>query len=289
MLDFKFHQPNSLTDALSLLAQHGKAARILAGGTDMLIYLRSRRNLEGVEHIVDINSLQDLDYIREDGDTLRVGCLATHTQVAQSQLIRQHAGLLGQATAVVGSPQVRNRGTMGGNIANAAVCADTIAPLVALEACVKLEKVCGHRWLPLEDFITGPNRTQLEASEMLTEIAFAKLPTSAGWGFTRLARREALAIARMNVGVVLDTVGGKINYASIAPGSVLPRPARITAAEQLLLGQVPSQDLARQAGEAVAATMVEVSGRRWSTDYKEPVIIALVERAIKQAMGVEWR
>jgi CO/xanthine dehydrogenase FAD-binding subunit len=93
----------------------------------------------------------------------------------------------------------------------------------------------------------------------------------------------------MNVGVVLDIEKGKISYASIAPGSVLPRPARITAAEEILLGQAPNQDLARQAGEAVAATMVAVSGRRWSTDYKEPVIIALVERAIKQALGVEWR
>ncbi len=289
MLEFIFHQPHSLTEALGLLAQYGKGARILAGGTDMLIYLRSRRNLEGVEHIIDIGTLHDLEYIRQDGENLRIGCLATHTQVAQSPLIRQHAGLLGKAAAAVGSPQVRNRGTIGGNVANAAVCADTVSSLVALEACVKLEKVGEHRWLPLEDFITGPNRIQLEAGEMLTEIAFAKLPTSAGWGFTRLARREALAIARMNVGVVLDIEKGKISYASIAPGSVLPRPARITAAEEILLGQAPNQDLARQAGEAVAATMVAVSGRRWSTDYKEPVIIALVERAIKQALGVEWR
>lgn len=289
MLDFSYFRPTTLGEALEILAVHGSTARILAGGTDLLVYLRSRRGMEGVENIIDITSLTELNFIREKEDKLSIGPLATHAMVAQSGLVNQYAGLLARASAVVGSPQIRNRATIGGNIANAAVCADTVAPLVALEACVKLERADSSRLLPLEAFITGPNRTQLEADEILTEITFAKLPPSAGWGFSRLARREALAIARMNVGVVADLEHGIVSYISIAPGSVLPSPARINEAEQILLGHKPNEDLIRQAGEAVAAKMLEVSGRRWSTDYKEPVIIALVERAVKQALGVEWK
>lgn len=289
MIEFQFHRPQSLREALELLVDLGSSARVLAGGTDLMIYLRSRRGLAGVKHVVDITGLGELNYIREDGDTLRLGCLVTHAQVAKSDILARHAGLLARAAAAVGSPQIRNRGTLGGNIANAAVCADTVAPLVALEACVKLESNAGSRWLPLEDFITGPNRTCLMPGELLTEIAFARLPATAGWGFVRLARREALAIARMNVAVVVNPKEGAVDYISIAPGSVLPSPGRVPEAEQVLLGKVPDATIIRQAGEAVAATMVKVSGRRWSTDYKEPVIIALVERAIKQALGVEWR
>lgn len=290
MLDFQYHRPQTLPQALALRAELGESARILAGGTDLLINLRSAWGMAAVKHIIDISQLEDLNYIQADGDTLRIGCLTSHADVAASELVKDGAGLLAKAAAVVGSPQIRNRGTIGGNIANAAVCADTVAPLVALEACVKLESIEGSRWLPLEDFITGPNRTQLKVQEILTEIAFTQLPETAGWGFTRLARREALAIARMNVGVVLDIGSdGTVSYISIAPGSVLPSPARIREAEQVLLGRTPEDALIRQAGEAVAAKMLAVSGRRWSSDYKEPVIIALVERAIKQAMGVEWR
>lgn len=289
-MGFAYYRPHSLKEALELLAEFGKKARILAGGTDLLIYLRSGRGMEEVETIIDITYLEELNFIQEDGNKLCIGPLVTHNQLVESELIDQHAGLLAKAAAVVGSPQIRNRGTIGGNVANAAVCADTVAPLVALDACVKVERVGHSRWLPLEEFIIGPNRTKLGWDEMVTEITFAKLSPGAGWGFTRLARREALAIARMNVGVVAEKdQEGKVSYISIAPGSVLPSPSRINEAEQVLQGKEPSSDLIRQAGEAVAAKMLAVSGRRWSTDYKEPVIIALVERAISQALGVEWK
>jgi CO/xanthine dehydrogenase FAD-binding subunit len=290
MMGFAYHRPQNLQETLELLAEYGKRARILAGGTDLLIYLRSGRGMEEVENVIDITYLEELDFIQEDGDKLCIGALTTHTQLVESGLVNQYAGLLASACAAVGSPQVRNRGTIGGNIANAAVCADTIAPLVALDACVKLERTGSCRWLTLENFVIGPNRTKMEWDEMLTEITFAKLPEHANWGFVRLARREALAIARLNVAVVVENdAQGKVSYISIAPGSVLPSPARINEAEQILLGKAPDDALIRRAGEAVAEKMISISGRRWSTDYKEPVIIALVERAIKQALGVDWK
>lgn len=286
MMEFNYHRPQTLPQAISLLEMPGAA--VMAGGTDLMVYLRGRRG-QGIEHIIDLTYLPELDFIRLEGDEIHLGPLVTHTQLAQSHVLQRYAGPLAQAAAAVGSPQIRNRGTLGGNIANAAVCADTAAPLVALGAQVKLEGPGGVRTLTVEDLILGPNRTQLD-KEVLTEISFTPLPEGAGWGFVRLARREALAIARMNVAVVLERAqDGSIKDISIAPGSVLPSPARITQAEEVLLGKKPTEDLVRQAGEAVAAAMISAAGRRWSTDYKEPVVKALVERAIKQALGVEWK
>lgn len=288
MLEFEMHRPSTLSEALFLFTRFGDDAKALAGGTDLVIALRQKAVGPGPK-IIDLSHLSELAFIQEDGDGLRIGPLTTHTQVAESALVRKHAGLLAEAAAAVGSPQIRNRGTIGGNVANAAVCADTVSPLIALEATVKLEQQGGSRVLPLAEFITGPNRTCLESGEILTEIAFSKLPATAGWGFMRLARRAALATARLNVAAILHRdQQGKVITARIAPGAVLPRPGRIQAAESVLLGQRPDQELIEQAAKAVAAEMV-AAGRRWSTPYKEPAIIALTQRAIKQALEVEWR
>ncbi len=289
MLEFDLYRPRTLQEALKLLAKFKSSARVLAGGTDLLVSLRAGKGMEAVQNIIDLHCLQTLAFIRKDGERLRIGPLTAHALIADSPHIRQGAGLLAEAAAAIGSPQIRNRGTIGGNVANAAVCADTVPPLVALGASVKLERLGESRWLPLEEFITGPNRTRLEADEMLTEIAFAKLPPTAGWGFMRLARREAMAIARMNVAVVIDRDSqGKVVSASIVPGAVLASPGRIGEAENILLNKCPDDELIRHAGQAVAAAMT-AAGRRWSAPYKEPAIIALTERAIKQALEVEWR
>lgn len=287
MQEFDLHRPKTISEALILLAELGPSARILAGGTDLVVSLRGQG--EGPKNLVDLTGLAQLAFIREEEETLHLGPLTTMTQVAESALIAKHAGLLGAAAAAVGSPQIRNRGTIGGNVANAAVCADTVPPLVALEAQVKLERRGASRQLPLTEFIAGPNRIVLEPGELLTEISFAKLPASAGWGFMRLARRQAMAIARLNVAVILDRDrGGIVTAARISPGAVLARPGRIAAAEEVLLGQHPDQALISQAAAQVGAALV-AAGRRWSTPYKEPAIIALTERAIKQALEVDWR
>lgn len=286
MAEFTLHRPESLAQALALLAELGPRGRALAGGTDLIIDLRKGA---AVSDVVDLSRLGELAYIREQAGAVQIGALTTHSAVAESSLVQKQAGLLAQAAAVVGSPQIRNRGTIGGNVANAAVCADTVPPLVALGATVKLQRQGASRILPLIDFITGPRRTCIEPGELLTELSFAKLPASAGWGFMRLARRQAVAIARLNVAVVIDRdSAGAVVSARIAPGAVLARPGCVQQAAAILIGKRPDASLIRQAGEAVAAALV-AGGRRWSTPYKEPAIIALTTRAIKQALEVEWK
>ncbi|MTI94148.1 MAG: xanthine dehydrogenase family protein subunit M [Firmicutes bacterium] len=287
MIEFALTRPRTVDEALEVLAELGPRARVLAGGTDLLIYLRNGQGVEMVDTVVDITGLAELKEVRAEAGELALGALVTHAELTRNP---QVPPLLARAAGHVGSPQIRNRGTVGGNVANAAVCADTVAPLVALDARVVLQSRDGQRIMPLDEFITGPNRTQLEPGELLTEIRFAPPAAQVGWGFARLARREALAIARMNVAALCAAdAAGVLTDVRIAPGSVLPAPARVTEAEQILLGKQPEPAQVKAAGRAVAEKMVAVSGRRWSTDYKEPVICALVERALNDALGVEWK
>ncbi|QGP91210.1 Nicotinate dehydrogenase FAD-subunit [Neomoorella glycerini] len=288
MQAFNYHRPGSLMEACRLLAQYGPAARVMAGGTDLVVALREEnRRLAGVSEIIDLGYLGGMNYIREEGDTISIGALTTHTDIAASPLLQKYAPLLAMAAAQVGSPQIRNRGTMGGNLANASPAADTVPAFIALEARVNLVSSQGERQVPVQDLLAGPYRTTLAAGEIITAITFKKLPPSAGSAFLKLGRRKALSIARLNIAVVIDRdAAGRVTAARIVPGAALPVASRVPPAEALLLGNMVSPELARQAGEMVGQEMVRLSGVRWSTEYKLPVIAVLTRRAILQAAGV---
>lgn len=289
MLDFTYHRPRDLGEACRLLAVYGPAARVLAGGTDLLVALREEnRRLAGVNQIIDLADLDNLSYIREDGDELTIGALTTHGEVAASPLVRGYAPLLAEAAGQVGSLQIRNRATIGGNLANASPAADTVPALIALEAVAVLISSQGERRVAAGDLLAGPNRTALAAGEIITALRFSKLPPQAGSAFLKLGRRQALSIARLNIAVILYwDENGRVTAARIVPGATLPVAARVPAAENLLVGSVISEELARRAGEIVGEEMLRLSGRRWSTEYKLPVIAALTRRAILQAAGVK--
>lgn len=289
MLDFAYHRPLSLEEACRLLATYGPEARVLAGGTDLLVALREEnRRLAGVNHIIDLGNLVDLNYIREENGQICIGALTSHADIAAAGLVRKYAALLAQAAIQVGSPQIRNRGTIGGNLANASPAADTVPALIALEAAATLVSSQGERQVPVADLLAGPNRTSLAPGEIITALRFKKLPPSAGSAFLKLGRRQTLSIARLNIAVVLDRdENSRITAARIVPGAALPVASRVPAAETVLVGSVVSEELARRAGEKVGEEMLRLSGRRWSTEYKLPVIVALARRAILKAAGVK--
>lgn len=288
MQTFNYHRPGSLAKACQLLAQYGPAARVMAGGTDLVVALREEnRRLAGVSQIIDLGHLGELAGIRADGDIITIGALTTHAEIAASPLLQQYAPLLAVAAAQVGAPQIRNRGTIGGNLANASPAADTVPALIALEARATMVSSQGERQVPVRDLLAAPYRTTLAAGEIITAIALKKLPSSAGSAFLKLGRRKALSIARLNIAVVIDRDGsGRVTEARLVPGAALPVAGRVPAAEAVLAGKAVTAELARQAGEVVAQEMVRLSGLRWSTEYKRPVIAVLSRRAILQAAGV---
>lgn len=282
MHKFRFINPQSLVEALEYLNQYGKEAKIIAGGTDLLIQLRNEDDkLAGVKFLVNLGSLPDLRQIKIDEDYISIGTLVNHAEIASSELIWAKVSFLSKATSMIGSPQIRNRGTIGGNLINASPAADTVPVMIALDADVILQSLTGSRKLPVRELFLKPYETCIRHDEILTEIKFKCLPEGSKTSFLKIGRRNALVIARLNIAVSLKTdEKGIIKDIRIAPGSVMPLPCRAIEAEKLLIGQTPNEEIINRASKKVADIMVEKSGIRASTIYKKPVIEAITRRAI---------
>jgi carbon-monoxide dehydrogenase medium subunit/xanthine dehydrogenase FAD-binding subunit len=281
MRAFDYIRSGSIDETCSVLAEYGPDARILAGGTDVLLELR-RPDGKPPKAVIDISFLDEFGTINLENGSVRIKPLATHTQLLQSSILHQYAPLLAAAASLIGSPQIRNRGTIGGNIMNAAVCADTVPPLIALGARVTLKSKRGSRQMGIDELIVRPYVTNARPDELLTEIRFQKLSEKARSAFIKLGRRNALSIARLSVAAVIEqNEQGKIVDARIAPGAAFSKWRRADEAEKMLIGEKPSEKLFAAAGQKVSELMISETGRRWSTEYKEPVIGVLVRRALE--------
>ena len=274
--------PATVGEACRILEAQGPGACVLAGGTDLLLKLR-RPLVKRPEAFVDISRVEELKGIGENNGEVCLGPLATHSELARSAALRRFAPLLAAAAETIGSPQNRNRGTVGGNIMNAAACADTVPALIALRAAATLQSGAGRREMSLAELFVKPYQTRANPGELLAAVRFPKLPADARSAFLKLGRRNALSIARMSVAAVLR-VGpdGRIAEARIVPGAVFETWRRAAEAERMLVGEKPAPRLFAAAGREVAEQMIKETGRRWSTDYKEPVIAVLVRRALEQ-------
>ena len=290
-----FHTDSSIEELLDLKARFASDGLVLAGGTDLVIALRDESLSLPAAQVIDITRIAGLGGISvAEGDgtgsdtRIRLGPLVTHTRAELSPEIAKWAQLLARACSEVGSPQIRNRGTIGGNICNASPCADTVPPLVALGAELTIRSVRGTRTERLEDVITAPYKTSIARDEVLADIRFEAVPDSAGTAFIKLGRRNALSISRMSMAVIVDMApDGSMREVRVAAGSVAPMVRRFPGVENLLAGKAPDNELLRAAGEELAREMIIISGRRWSTPYKEPVVATLLRRALARAVGLE--
>jgi len=285
MHQFDYTRVATIDEACSVLADYGTDGKLLAGGTDLLVEWRHPKQ-KMPKAVVDISAIEDLVGIRESHGTIVIKPLTTHTQLLHSDILHQFAPLLSSAVSTIGSPQIRNRGTIGGNIMNAAACADTIPPLIALDATVRLQsKHGGIRDLKLVDLFLNPYRTVARPDEILTAIQFSKPSFALRSSFIKLGRRNALSISRLSVAAVLGIDReGRISDARIVPGAALPTWQRVRPAEEILIGEIPGEKVFAAAGKIVSGTMIECTGRRWSTEYKEPVLAVLVRRALQQCV-----
>jgi len=285
MKPFEYITVESATEACGVLGEHGAEARVLAGGTDLLIELR-RDAKKTPKLVLDISRVAELQGIGDSDGSIMIGPLATHADLVRSEVLREFAPLLGAAAAAIGSPQIRARGTVGGNIMNAAACADTVPPLIALGATVTLQSKAESRELALADLFLKPYQTKAKPDELLTAIRFPKLSPGARSAFIKLGRRNALSISRLTVAAILE-VGqdGRIADARIVPGAAFPTWQRVAEAERMLIGEKPGERLFAAAGKKVSEEMIKATGRRWSTEYKEPVITVLVRRALEECVS----
>jgi CO/xanthine dehydrogenase FAD-binding subunit len=272
----------SLEEAIGLLRVHAGRSRVVAGGTDLVLELG--RGKQDAEVLVDLTGIASLRYVREVDGVLHVGALSTHQDLASSPLLRAKAVALALAAAAVGSPQIRQVGTVGGNLVNARPAADTAIALLALGARVRVFGDCGEREMDMIDLYAGVGRCTLDAgAEILTEVFF---PVPSGSGFQRLARRKALALPIINAAaaVTLDA-DGTCRDAGVAVGPMAPVPWRSREAEAALRGRTVD---AAAIEDATAAAVAEVTCRdsiRACAGYRRPMVGVLVRRALVQAMG----
>jgi aerobic carbon-monoxide dehydrogenase medium subunit len=279
--------PASLDEALAALAAHGGQARVVAGGTDVIPLLRGRKL--AVEALVDVTHLPGMDLLERNGDAISIGGAVTHAQAAASPIIKEGAGLLAQGASSVGSPQIRNQGTLAGNLVNGQPAADTSIPLLALDASVTIASAAGEREVRLRDFFLDQGRTALDpGKEILTRIQFIALGPNQGGAYQRLAKRKALALPMLVAAVVvgLDEERQNITRVGIALGPVAPIPTRPVKAEALLIGAKVSRLVVE---EAARLAMDESSPRdsclRGSCDYRREMVQVFVRRGLTQALA----
>src|SRR6266498_3573721 len=221
MLWQHYYQPSSLDHALQLLQQHAGRARIVAGGTDVLVELQ--RGVKPTTTLIDITRLHELKYVRHVGGTIQIGGLATHNDVIASDACVQYALPLAQACWEVGAPQIRTRATIAGNIITASPANDTITPLMALGAAVVLvSQERGERTVPFDQFYLGVRRTVMQPDELLREIRFPALAANQRGLFIKLGLRRAQAISVIHVGMVVTFDGDIVSNARITLGSLAP-------------------------------------------------------------------
>ena len=282
MKPFAVHEPETIDQAVELLARLGSSARALAGGTDLL--LERLHGLEPPEQLVSLAGVDGLSFI-EDGEALHIGAATTLTAIASSPIVRQKCGMLAEAAGMIGVLQTRNLATLGGNLCNAIPSADSAPPLLAAEASVILVGPHGKRCLPLAAFFLGPRQTALQAGELMTEVVVPHPPPDSGGTYRRHTTRKALDLAVVGVAaqLTLDPRHLTILAARIALGAVAPTPVRAEAAERLLAGRHPNDKSFALAGEAATQAAHPISDLRGSATYRMDILRSLTRRCLAEA------
>lgn len=276
----KYILAESIGAAVEALAEAGESARIMAGGTDLILEIE-RGVRQGIDTIIDITKIPGLDDIIEDEDGLiHMGPLVTHNHVVASPLIREKAYALLQACWEVGSPQIRNRGTIVGNLVTASPANDTISPLMALGAKLRLASAQGERVVALADFYTGVRKTIMRADEIITDVFFPAPGLAYGSYFIKTALRKAQAISVINVSVLLAVEDGLVSDAQITLGAAAPTIIHAEAAEAFLAGKVLDDGVISRAAELVADAARPISDVRGSADYRAYMMGVIARRAM---------
>ena len=239
----EYYNVATTEEAIRLLGEKGEHARIVAGGTDLILELE-RGVRRDIQALIDITRIPGLDQIiLDEDDVIHLGPMVTHNHCAASKLIRERAFPLARAAWEVGAPQIRNRGTVAGNLITASPANDTITPLMALGAWVVLASQRGERKVMLDDFYTGVRKTVMQPDEILVDIAFPAFKGNQKGTFIKLALRRAQAISVINVAVVLDFKDATVNSASITLGAVTPTIIHAKEAENYLAGKELTEEV----------------------------------------------
>ena len=276
---FDYRRATSVDEAIALLGELGPEARVIAGGHSLLPMMKLR--LAAPEHLIDINDLADLSYIRREGDEIRIGALTRHRDLYESALLSEHLPIVTDAERVIADPLVRNRGTIGGALCQADPSEDLSAVCAALGATCVIHGASGERIVEMGEFHRGPYETAVSQDELLTEIR-VPIRLGAGSAYEKLERRAGdWAVAASGVALWLEN--GVIADAGIALTAVGAHEVRSRPAAEALVGQRPSQQAFEAAADAAAADCTPSDDQRGPADYKRHLARELTIRALRRA------
>jgi len=281
---FEYLRPERLSEALDVLKKRGREAKVLAGGTDLLV--RMKEDAVRPKVILDIGRVEELRGIRQEDRSVWVGPLTTHREIAGTDLVRRHARALAEGAARVGSPQIRHRATIGGNLVNASPAADSVPPLFVLGAEVHISSAGGDRWLAVGDFFRGPGETVLEPNELVTGLRIP-LPDDDRTisRYEKFGTRSALSVAVASVAAAAAREpDGRLEWIRIAMGSVGPVVLRAGEAEKMLAGKEIDERLIDRAARAAAGQCCPIDDVRGSAWYRRRLATALLKRILRAWM-----
>jgi carbon-monoxide dehydrogenase medium subunit len=282
MRRFEYYEPANLEEASALLVRHGAEASLLAGGTDLLVEIKE--HVRWPKHVVNVKRIPGLAALEYDArDGLRFGALVTAREIETSPVVLEKYPGLAQAARELGSIQVRHRATVVGNICRASPSADTLPPLIADGASVRIRGPAGGRTVALEDFFTGPGKTVLAPGELVTEVVVPPPAPRTGKHYIKHGRRKAMELATVGVAVALTLEGDACREIRIALGAVAPTPIRARAAEAALHGRGLDAQAIAAAARIAQGECRPISNVRGSAEYRREMVGVLAARAIERA------
>ncbi len=279
---FDYHRPGTLEEAVKLLSSHGDQAKVLSGGMSLLPMLKLR--LASFAHLVDIGRIPGLDYIKEEGGFLKIGAMTRQATLERSDLIRTQYPILADAVPLIADPLVRNRGTVGGNVANGDPGNDQPAIMLALGATFVARGPKGERSVPAGQFYKGLYSTALAPNEILTEIRIPAPPPKSGGAYAKLKRKTGdFAVAAAAVQLTLNAKGA-IERAAIGLTNAALTPVEASDAAKYLTGKMPDEKTIAEAAKMAAAKSSPSADRRGSIEYKKEMARVLTARALRKAV-----
>ena len=279
--DFEqYFQPQSLEKALEIKAEYEDQIEVAAGTTDLLV--ANYEKLHQIKNWLDLDKLSELRQIEVKDNNLYIGAMATHLQLMKSDLIKEKFPVLAAAAEDVGSPQIRSRGTIGGNICTSSPAGDLLAPLLSYQASFKLQSAEAERIVEAEEFFTGPKRNLMEADELLTEIIIPLTENKREGAWVKVGRRKALVISTLTLSVVLEFEAEQIVKAGVAMGSVAPTPIRLGEVEEMMLGNTLAELDYKKLGQEVKARINPIDDLRGTKEYREDAAADVMIRALNE-------
>jgi len=280
--EFQYLVPETLAEACALLGQYGEKAKVLAGGSDLIVKMKF--GLLKPSYLLSLKKLGELKGVRQEpGVGVIIGARTTHNELVASPVLSFLYPSVNAAAASMAGYQIRNVGTIGGNLVNAVPSADRPPILLALDTQVRLVSAAGERRLPLEEFFVGPGKTVLKAGEMLAELIIPEQATT-GSNYIKFGLRKAEALAVVGVASAVTMADGTIKEARIALGAVAPVPMRARIAEDALRGQRPTPELLEKAGELAAGAAQPITDIRGSAEYRRHLVAVLTRESLQAAI-----